>query len=165
MPPTDIIRDDPLQEERSPKISLTCEEYLKDFTTDESTIDSDPTPDVEFTTFRKCDKFEHSLTADVDSADKSDHTHTTDVDSIKCNVLGCNYSHTCAYNKETDNTNSGDYLTPTLNTFMESIIEISGNDIIQEMSYYKHRLRACEQKLIEEYNISPVIVKRWMDLL
>ena len=120
LPLTNIIIEDPLKKESSPKISLTCEEYLKDFTTDESTIDSDPTPDVEFTTtFRKCDKFEHSLTADVDSADKSDHTHTTDVDSIKCNVLGCNYSHTCA----------------------------------------------CEQKLIEEYNISPVIVKRWMDLL
>ena len=166
LPLTNIIRDDPLKKESSPKISVTCEEYLKDFTTDESTIDSDPTPDVEFTTtFRKCDKFEHSLTADVDSADKSDHTHTTDVDSIKCNVLGCNYSHTCAYNKETDNTNSAHYFTPTLNTFMESMVEIRGTDIIQEISYYKHKIRACEQKLIEEYNISPVIVKRWMDLL
>ena len=73
LPLTNIIIEDPLKIESSPKISLTCEEYLKDFTTDESTIDSDPTP-------------EHSLTADVDSADKSDHTHTTDVDSIKCNV-------------------------------------------------------------------------------
>ena len=48
---------------------------------------------------------------------------------------------------------------------MESMVEISGNDIIQEISYYKHKIRTCEQKLIEEYNISPVIVKRWMDLL
>ena len=114
-----------------------------------------------------CDKFEHSLTVNVDSAesDKSDHTHTTDVDSIQCNMLGCNYSHTCAYKKETDNTNSGEYLTPSLETFRNSIVEISGNDIIQEMSFYKHKLRECEQKLIEEYNISPVTVKRWMDLL
>ena len=166
LPPTDIIRDDPLQEESSKKISLTCEEYLKDFTTDESTIDTDPTPDLEFTTtFRKCDKFEHTMTADVDSADKSDHTHTTHVDSIKCNVLGCNISHTCAYNKETDNSNSAQYLTPTLNAFMESMIEMRGTEVIEQISYYKHKIRACEQKLIEEYNISPVIVKRWMDLL
>ena len=166
LPLTNIIIEDPLKIESSPKISLTCEEYLKDFTTDESTIDTDPTPDLEFTTtFRKCDKFEHTMTADVDTADKSDHTHTTHVDSIKCNVLGCNFSHTCAYNKETDNTNSAHYFTPTLNTFMESMVEIRGTDIIQEISYYKHKIRACEQKLIEEYNISPVIVKRWMDLL
>ena len=80
-------------------------------------------------------------------------------------MKGCNYLHTCTYKKETDNTNSGGYFTPSLETFRNSIVEISGNDIIQEMSFYKHKLRACEQKLIEEYNISPVIVKRWMDLL
>ena len=85
--------------------------------------------------------------------------------SIKCNVLGCNYSHTCAYNKDNDNTDSGDYLTPTLSKFMDSSVEIFGKDIIEEISFYKHKLRACEMKLIEEYNISPVIVKRWMNML
>ena len=166
LPVTNIITEHPLKMETCPKISLTCEEYLKDSTTDETTIDTDPTPDLEFTTtFRKCDKIEHTMCAHIDTADKSDKTHTTHVDSIKCNVLGCNISHTCAYNKETDNSNSAQYLTPTLNTFMESMVEIRGTDIIQQISYYKHKVRACEQKLIEEYNISPVIVKRWMDLL
>ena len=61
-----------------------------------------PTPEAS----NDCDKFEHSLTVNVDSAesDKSDDTHTTDVDSIQCNIKGCNYSHTCTYKKETDNT-------------------------------------------------------------
>ena len=97
---------------------------------------------------------------DSDDCDKSDHTLTPDVDSIKCNVLGCNYSHTCAYNKDIDNTDNGDYLTPTLNKFMDSSVEIFGKDIIEKISFYKHKLCACEMKLIEEYNISPVIVKR-----
>ena len=166
LPVTNIITEHPLKMEICPKISLTCEEYLNDCTTDETTIDTDPTPDLDFTTiFRKSDKIEHTMCAHMDTADKSDHTLTTYVDSIKCNVLGCNFSHTCAYNKETDNTNSAHYLTPTLNTFMESMVEIRGTDIIQEISYYKHKICACEQILIEEYNISPVIVKRWMDLL
>ena len=152
LPVTNSITEDPLKMETStPKISLTCEEYLKDSTTDETTIDTDPTPDLEITTtFRKCDKIEHSMCAHIDTADKSDKSHTTHVDSIKCNVLGCNISHTCAYNKETDNSNSAQYLTPTLNTFMESMIEIRGTDIIEQISYYKHKVCACEQKLIEE---------------
>ena len=96
LPLTNIIIEDPLKVESCPKISLTCEEYLKDFKTDESTIDTDPTPDLEFTTtFRKCDKIEHTMCAHMDTADKSDHTHTIHVDSIKCNVLGCNFTHMC----------------------------------------------------------------------
>ena len=166
LPVTNIITEHPLKMETCPKISLTCEEYLKDSTTDETTIDTDPTPDLEITTtFRKCDKIEHTMCAHTDTADKSDKTHTTHVDGITCNVPGCNISHACAYNKETDDRNSAQYLTPTLNTFMESTIEMKGTEVIQQISYYKHKIRACQEKLIEEYNISPVIVKRWMNLL
>ena len=167
LPVTNIITEDPLKMETStPKISLICEEYLKDYATDENTIDTDPTPDLDIaTTFRKCDKIEHSLCAHIDTADKSDNSHTTHVDSIKCNVLGCNISHTCAYNKETDDSNSAQYFTPTLNIFMDSMIEVRGTEIIEQISFYKHKIRACEQKLIEEYNISPVTVKRRMGLL
>ena len=167
LPVTNSITEDHLKMETStPKISLTCEEYLKDYTTDENTIDTDPTPDLDIaTTFRKCDKIEHSLCAHIDTADKSDNSHTTHVDSIKCNVLGCNISHTCAYNKETDDSNSAQYFTPTLNIFMGSMIEVRGTEIIEQISFYKHNIRECEKKLIEEYNISPVVVKRWMDLL
>ena len=119
-----------------PKVRLMCEDFTEDSKTDENTIDSDATPDLDITTFRKCDKIEHTMCAHIDTADKSDNTHTTHVDSIKCNVLGCNISHTCTYNKETDNSNSAHYLTPTLNTFMESMVEIRGTDIIQGISYY-----------------------------
>ena len=107
---------DPQEGPSNKKISINCEEYLKDYTSDELS-DDDVTPDLDFTTTsichkndikelsnnpekikktfcnwnltpeatNDCDRFEHGLTADVDSAesDKSDHTHTTDVDSIQ----------------------------------------------------------------------------------
>ena len=74
-------------------------------------------------------------------------------------------SHTQSYNKDKDNNDSGDYLTPTLSNFMDMSVEIHGKDIIEEISFYKHKLCVCEMKLIKEYNISPVIVKRWMNML
>ena len=96
LPVTNIITEHPLKMETCPKISHTCEEYLKDSTTDETTIDTDPTPDLEFTTtFRKCDKINHTMCAHINTADTSGKTHTTHVGSIKCNVFGCNISHTC----------------------------------------------------------------------
>ena len=167
LPVTNSIAEDPLNMKTStPKLRVTCEDFLKDSTTDENTIDTDPTPDLDIaTTFRKCDKIEHSLCAHIHTADKSDNSHSTHVDSITCNVLGCNISHTCAYNKETDDTNSAQYFTPTLDLFMNSMIEVRGTDIIEQISFYKHKIRECEKKLIEEYNISPAVVKRWMDLL
>ena len=166
LPVTNSIAEDPLNMKTStPKLRLTCEDFLQDSTTDENTIDTDPTPDLDITTFRKCDKIDHSLSAHIQSADKSDNSQSTHVDSITCNVLDCDISHTCAYNKETDDTNSGQYFTPTLDLFMNSMIEVRGTDIIEQISFYKHKIRECEKKLIEEYNISPAVVKRWMDLL
>ena len=111
-----------------------------------------------------CEKFEHSLSVNVDSdeCDQSDDSNTTYVDSIECNMKGCKYSHTSTYKKETD---SGGYFTPSLETFRNSKVQITGNEIIQEMIFYAHKLRECEQKLIEEYKISPVTVKRLMKQL
>ena len=48
---------------------------------------------------------------------------------------------------------------------MNSTINIRGSEIIQQMTFYAHQLRECEKKLIEEYNISPATVKRWMEQL
>ena len=48
---------------------------------------------------------------------------------------------------------------------MNSWVEVRGRDIIQQITFYKHKVRECEKKLIEEYNIAPAVVKRWMDLL
>ena len=102
---------------------------------------------------------------DSDDSDKSDHSLTPDVDSISCYVVSCNYSHTQSYNKDNDNNDSGDYLTPTLSNFMDMSVEIHGKGIIEEVSFYKHKLREYERILIDDYNISPVTVKRWMNNL
>ena len=111
-----------------------------------------------------CDKFQHSLSVNVDSdeCDQSVDSNTTYVDSFECNMKDCTFSHKSTYKKETD---SDGYHTPSLETFRNSKVQITGNEIIQQMTFYAHKLRECEQKLIEEYNISPVTVKRWMDLL
>ena len=102
---------------------------------------------------------------DSDDCDKSDHTLTPDVDIISCNVVSCNYSHTQSYNKDNDNNDSGDYLTPTLSNFMDMSVEIHGKDIIEEISFYKHKLCEYKRILSNDYNISPVTVKRWMNIL
>ena len=117
-PPT--IRDDPLQQESSQKISLTCEDYLKDFTTDESSIDSDPTPDLEIATTSNCDKDNKKeesnesvkmkkwpilkLKMTEENSDDSDHTLTQDFEvacnmEIGCNVTKCTFSHILACNQ------------------------------------------------------------------
>ena len=55
LPFTDTITDEPLQEESGQRISVYCENYIKDGTSDES-FDSDLTPDLEFATTYKSDK-------------------------------------------------------------------------------------------------------------
>ena len=110
------------------------------------------------------EKFEHSLTENIDSdeSDVSVDSDTTYVDSFECNMEDCNVSHKSTYKKETA---SDGYNTPSLESFMNSQVQIRGSEIIQKMTLYAHKLRECEKKLIEEYNISPVTVKRWMKQL
>ena len=110
------------------------------------------------------ENLEHSLIEDIDSdeSDVSIYSDTTYVDSFECNIEDCTVSHTSTYKKE--NASDG-YKTPSLESFMNSTINIRGSEIIQQMTFYAHKLRECEQKLIEEYDISPVTVKRWMEQL
>ena len=185
LPPTDIIRDDPLQEESSPKISLTCEEYLKDFTTDES-IDSDPTPDLEIATTSNCDKDDKNeesndsvkmkkwpilkLNMTQENSDDSDHTLTQDLE-VGCNVTTCTFPHILAYNQskqedQNDNNDSSQqYITPPLDDFMNMSLEIFGKDIIEEISYHRHKIRDYQKILINDYNISPGTVENWINSL
>ena len=111
-----------------------------------------------------CENLEHSLTEDIDSdeSDVSIYSDTTYVDSFECNIEDCTVPHTSTYTKE--NASDG-YKTPSLESFMNSTINIRGSEIIQQMTFYAHQLRECEKKLIEEYNISPATVKRWMEQL
>ena len=111
-----------------------------------------------------CENFEHSLSVNIDSdeCDVSVDSNTTYVDSLECNMKDCKFSHKSTYKKETD---SDGYYTPSLETFRNSQVQITGNEIIQQMTFYAHKLRECEKKLIEEYEISPVTVKRWMKQL
>ena len=147
-----------------PKVRLMCEDFIEYSKIDENTIDSDATPDLDMTTFCKCDKNDPSFSAHIHTAENSDNSQSTHVDTHTCNVLDCHISHTSAYNKDTEDTNSGEYLTPTLEVFANSWVQIRGEEIIQQISYYKHKIRECEKKLIEDYNIAPAVVKRWIDL-
>ena len=114
----------------------------------------------------ECENVGHSLNENQES-DESDVTIISDtiaVDCFKCNYENCVISHRARYVKEPD-THNDEHETPSLGEFMESTVSLKGSEVIGLMSFYAHRLRACKLKLIQEYNIAPHIVERWMDML
>ena len=89
---------------------------------------------------------------------------------VACNVTTCTFPHILAYNQskqeENDNNNSSQqYISPPLNDFMNMSLEISGKDIIQEISYHRHKIRDFKKILINDYNISPGTVENWINSL
>ena len=111
-----------------------------------------------------CENLQPSLTEDSDSgtSDVSIYSDSTYVDSFQCNIPDCSVSHTSTYKKE--NASDG-YKNPSLKSFMKTTVRVTGNEIIQKMTYHAHQLRDCKKKLIEEYNIAPATVNRWMGQL
>ena len=90
---TDTITNEPLQEESGQRISVYCENYIKDGTSDES-FDSDPTPDLEFATTYKSDK---------------NYTYEESNDSVKMKKTILNWNIT-----QEDSDDSDPTLTPDL---------------------------------------------------
>ena len=114
----------------------------------------------------ECENVGHSLNENQES-DESDVTIISDtiaVDCFKCNYENCVISHRARYVKEPD-THNDEHETPSFGEFMNSTVSMKGSEVIGLMSFYAHRLRACKLKLIQEYNIAPHIVERWMDML
>ena len=101
---------------------------------------------------------------DSDESDSSINSEISDVEGFKCNYDDCFLPHTTRYIREPA-THTEHHETPNLDQFMERTVSLQGSEVIGLMSFYAHRLRACRRKLIEEYNIAPYIVQRWMDLL
>ena len=101
---------------------------------------------------------------DSDESDSSINSEISDVEGFKCNYDDCFLSHTTRYIREPA-THTEHHETPNLDQFMERTVTMQGSEIIGLMSFYAHRLRECRRKLIEDYNIPPYIVQRWMDLL
>ena len=107
-PPT--TTDDPLQQETNKKISLTCEDYIKY----DSSVDSDPTLDLEFTTFRKCDKdnkkdeSNESVNMSEETSQDCDHSLSQDFE-LGCNVSTC---HMDMVDGDSSDDNTSDSLLP-----------------------------------------------------
>ena len=111
-----------------------------------------------------------------EDSDDSDHTLTQDFEvacnmEIGCNVTNCTFSHILACNqskqedKNDNNDSSQKYYTPTLNHFMNMSLEIFGKDIIEEISYHKHKICDYQKILINDYKISPGTVENWINSL
>ena len=108
----------------------------------------------------------HSL-PEIQESDESDSSINSDnsaVEGFKCNYDNCVLSHKTRYVREPA-THNEQHQTPNLDEFMECTVQLKGSEVIGLMSFYAHRLRACKKKLIDEYNIAPHIVQRWMALL
>ena len=114
----------------------------------------------------ECENVSHSLyeNQERDASDVTIISDTIAVDSFNCHNEDCDISHTARYVREPD-THTEEHQTPSLEEFMESTVSLTGREVIGLMSFYAHRLRACKAKLLQEYNIAPHIVNRWMDML
>ena len=48
---------------------------------------------------------------------------------------------------------------------MNMSLEMFGKDIIEEISYHRHKIRDYQKILINDYNISPGTVENWINSL